>query len=124
MATENDIVLLYLEDSPVSFARVEEIRPDVKKGWYNITLLMLQVPLQEVTWILKDDYINGEAFFMGGKQMRLERVERPARPSAAPEPGPAPAQGKAPGDLDGQAGKAPGGKVISLADIRRARKEP
>ena len=120
MARENDIVLLYLEDSPVSFARVEEILPDVKKGWYNITLLMLQVPLQEVTWILRDTYIEGEAFFMGGKKMRLERVERPATPSAAPEPAPAPE--KAPGGPEPQAENPPG-KVISLAEIRRARKE-
>ena len=77
MATINDIVLLHLEDSPVSFARVESILPDHKKDWFQIKLLMLQIPLQVVTWILKDDYINGEDFFMNGKKMRLEVVECP-----------------------------------------------
>lgn len=67
MAKENDVVLIYLENTPVSFARVENIEPDVKKDWYHITLLMLQIPLQTVTWTLKDLYINGEEFFMGGK---------------------------------------------------------
>lgn len=77
MATINDIVLLHLEDSPVSFARVESILPDHKKDWFQIKLLMLQIPLQVVTWILKDDYINGEDFFMDGKKMRLDVVECP-----------------------------------------------
>ena len=70
MARENDVVLIYLEDSPVSFARVESIEPDSKKDWYQIKLLMLQIPVQVVTWILKDEYINGDDFFMNGKKMR------------------------------------------------------
>lgn len=77
MATTNDVVLIYLEDSPVSFARVESILPDPKKDWYQIKLLMLQIPLQVVTWILKDDYINGEDFHMNGKKMKLQTVECP-----------------------------------------------
>ena len=31
MAKENDVVLIYLEDQPISFARIESISPDVKK---------------------------------------------------------------------------------------------
>ncbi len=72
MAKEKDLVLIYAEDSPVSFARVEGIEPDAKKDWYHIKLLMLQIPLQIVTWILKNDYINGEEFSMGGRKMRIE----------------------------------------------------
>lgn len=77
MTTNNDIVLIHLEDSPVSYARVESILPDAKKDWYQIKLLMLQVPLQTVTWILKDAYINGDEFFMNGKRMKLVKVESP-----------------------------------------------
>jgi hypothetical protein len=77
MATINDIVLIYLEDSPVSFARIESILPDAKKDWYHIKFLMLQIPLQVVTWILKDEYLNGDEFFMNGKQMKLKKVECP-----------------------------------------------
>ncbi len=83
--TVNDIVLIYLEDAPVSFARIESILPDAKKDWYHIKLLMLQVPLQVVTWILKDDYINGEKFNMNGKPMRLEKVECPVQDIPAAE---------------------------------------
>lgn len=77
MAVENDVVLIYLEDSPVFFARVESIWPDVKKDWFNIELLILQVPLTVVVWTLKDLYINGEEFFMDGRKMRMEVVEAP-----------------------------------------------
>ncbi len=77
MATINDIVLLYLEDAPVSFARIESILPDAKKDWYHVRLLMLQIPMQVVSWILKNDYINGHEFFMNGKKMKLEKVESP-----------------------------------------------
>lgn len=80
MATENDIVLIHFEDSPMTFARIEEIHPDVKKDWYHVKLLILQVPLQVVTWILRDIYIDGEEFTMGGKRMRMERVVCPDPP--------------------------------------------
>lgn len=77
MAQVNDIVLIYLEDNPVSFARIERILPDAKKDWYQITLLFLNIPLQAVTWILKGDYINGSEFHMNGQRMKLEKVECP-----------------------------------------------
>ncbi len=75
--TVNDVILVYLEDSPLFYARIESIIPDAKKDWYHIKLLILQLPLQVVTWILKDDYINGETYHMNGKKMRLEKVECP-----------------------------------------------
>lgn len=77
MADINDVVLIYLEDQPLTFARIEDILPDSKPDWYHVKLLMLQVPLQVVTWILRDVYINGETFTMNGKPMRLERVVTP-----------------------------------------------
>ena len=75
MAAVNDVVLIYLEDAPVSFARVESILPDAKKDWYHIKLLMLKIPMQAVTWILKGDYMNGQDFHMNGKKMKIEKVE-------------------------------------------------
>ena len=77
MAQENDIVLIHMEDKPLSFARIEKITADYKKDWYHVTLLMLLVPLQVVTWILKNDYINGDEFTMQGQRMRLELVVCP-----------------------------------------------
>ena len=77
MTKEKDIVLIYIENIPAGFARVESILADSKKDWYHIKLLFLQIPLQVVTWILKDSYINGEEFSMAEKKMRLERVKCP-----------------------------------------------
>jgi len=76
MAGKGDVVLIYHENNPTVFARVEDIKPDFKKDWYHITLLLLTIPTQTVTWILKDIYIEGEAFTMDGKPMRLEAVKR------------------------------------------------
>jgi hypothetical protein len=77
MATVGDLVLIYFEDKPMSFARVEDILPDSKPGWFHIKLLMLQVPLQVVSWILRDAYILGDEFTMNGNRMRLEKVLSP-----------------------------------------------
>ncbi len=76
MAIEGDVVLVYHENNPTVFARVEDIGPDFKKDWYHITLLLLTIPTQTVTWLLKDAYIEGEEFTMGGKPMKLEAVKR------------------------------------------------
>jgi hypothetical protein len=85
MAAENDIVLIYFENQPLAFARVEEILPDKKKDWYHVRLLILQLPLHTVTWILKDVYINGQEFTMDGKKMRLEKVVAPRIESPPPK---------------------------------------
>lgn len=77
MAAENDIVLIHFEDQPLTFARIEQILPDNKPDWFHVKLLMLQVPLQVVTWILRDRYIMGDEFTMNGKRMRLEKIVCP-----------------------------------------------
>lgn len=77
MAREKDVVLIYFEDNPTGFARIEDISPDVKKDWYHVTLLLLQLPLQSVTWILRDIYIEGAEFTMNGKRVRMEEVAGP-----------------------------------------------
>jgi len=72
----NDVVLIYFEEKPAVFARIEDIEPDIKKDWYHVTLLLLTIPMQTVTWILRNAYIDGSPFTMGGKSVRLEEVKR------------------------------------------------
>lgn len=105
MATENDIVLIHMENQPMGFARIESIEPDHKKDWYHVKLLILNLPLQVVTWILRNAYINGDEFTMNGKKMRLEKVVCPDQEEPFEEEAPPPAS-KQP------ARKGP--KVISL----------
>jgi hypothetical protein len=109
MAAEKDLVLIYYEDKPLSFARIEGIEPDHKPNWYHVKLLLLQVPVQTVTWILRDAYIDGAEFTMNGKRMRLEKVKSP-EPAAPPQ------------DLpdSGKPHRDPGNaKVIPLAKVKK-----
>lgn len=113
MTQENDIVLIYFEEKPLVFARIEEIHPDVKPDWFQVKLLLLQVPLQPVTWILRTAYINGDEFTMNGKRMRLERVENPEETASVDSVS---------SDTQAQAEKydAPGdAKVISLTERKK-----
>jgi len=72
---EGDLVLVHYENQPVVYARIQAIEPDIKRDWFQVTLLILTIPHQVVTWILREEYINGEPFTMGGKDMKLETVK-------------------------------------------------
>jgi len=111
MNQENDIVLIYLENSPLAFARIESIEPDVKRGWFITKLLLLQIPLQVVSWILRDTYINGETFTMGGKEMRMEKVVCPEDPEPVDKDPPPQESNATKPDTSA--------KVISLADLKK-----
>jgi len=106
MTKEKDVVLIYFEDQPISFARIEDISPDIKKDWYHVKLLLLQFPLQVVNWILRDIYINGQEFTMEGKKIRLEKVICPKEID----------QVEKEKDVPGESGDQ---KVISLADLKK-----
>ena len=112
MAQENDLVLIYFEDNPLSFARIESILPDSKPDWYHVKLLLLQPPPQLVTWILRDVYINGSEFTMNGKRMRLEKVVVPDEPNS-------PELIDKQDDTDRSGEEAGKAKVISLKNIKK-----
>jgi hypothetical protein len=69
-----DIILVYYNDKPATYARIEAIEPDIKKDWYQVSFLLLTFPAQRVTWILREEYINGDPFTMGGQPMRLGEI--------------------------------------------------
>jgi len=116
MADVNDIVLIYLEETPVSFARIESILPDAKKDWFHIKLLMLNIPLQEITWILKNDYINGSEFHMNGQKIKLEKVESLGKnlPKKIFKSTP-----DKKGEKDMGVKKKAGSKIISFSDLKK-----
>lgn len=113
MTSENDIVLIHFGDNPLCFARIESILPDNKPDWYHVKLLMLQVPLQVVTWILRDRYIMGDEFTMQGNRMRLERIVSPDPSPPKPFPGDDRAPASPPSNTTGAT-------VISLKDKRKS----
>lgn len=127
MTKVGDVVLVYMDNNPAFFAKIEEITIDVKPGWFQVKLLVLQVPLLLVTWILREAYYNGQEFTMGGRPMRIEKVVAPVEEPA--EPGPAEeAKTSARPELvvpqklkETKAGKQ--GKVISMTERRKKDKE-
>jgi hypothetical protein len=74
---EKDLVLIYIQDQPTFFARVENIVADIKPKWWRVTFLFLKLPLETFTWILDDHQIRGADFTMGGTPIRLELVISP-----------------------------------------------
>ena len=100
-----EVILIYFHDKPTVFARIEDIRPDRKKGWWQLTFLPLALPLQLITWTLDDDQVRGAAFTMQQEPIRLERVETP-RPMVENEPP----------DDPGDPAKKSGGRIISMFD--------
>jgi hypothetical protein len=77
MAAINDLILIHIDNKPGFYARVEDISPDVKPGWWQVKLLALSFPLQIFTWILDGNQIDGSPFTMGGTPVRMDRVVAP-----------------------------------------------
>lgn len=75
MATIGDVVLVYHSERASFFARIDSIEPDMKKGWYKVQLLILTLPIRTVTWILREEYLNGMPFTMEGNAIRIEAVK-------------------------------------------------
>ncbi len=121
MTDVGDVVLVYLESAPAFFARIEDISPDIKAGWYHVKLLVLQVPLMTITWILKAEYINGEEFTMGGRPVRLEKVVCPE--SSVPSSQEEPAEKEASETTEQSDKKEEKGKVISIFERKKEKKE-
>lgn len=120
MTKIGDVVLVYMDNNPAFFARVEDISADAKPGWFHVKLLVLQIPLLMVTWILREPYYDGQEFTMGGRPMRIEKVVAPDEKHAVPEPedkrkGPTKPELVAPQkEKQGKAGKR--GKLLSISD--------
>lgn len=93
MNSVGDLVLIHYQNRPANYARIEAIKPDIKKDWYQVTLLLLTIPPRTVSWILRSEYINGEPFSMGGQPMKLEGVKGPSA-APVPEEGQQPARAK------------------------------
>ncbi|HPX61751.1 MAG TPA: hypothetical protein PLN25_08280 [Deltaproteobacteria bacterium] len=115
MATINDIVLVNVDNKPGFYARIEDISPDVKPGWWQVKLLALTFPLQVFTWILDEYQIEGADFTMGGTPLRLDPVVSPAEEQQVLK------ESKANSDAPGSAAENTSTKVVSLAE-RRNRK--
>jgi len=106
MATIYDLVLVHIDNKPAFYARIEDISPDVKPGWWKVKLLVLTVPLQIYTWILDESQVNGAPFTMAETPIMLEKVVPPEPPKPV-----APVAKESP---------RKGGNVVSLFDRKKS----
>jgi len=113
MATINDVVLVHVDKKPGFYARIEDISPDVKPGWWQVRLLVFTFPLQVFTWILDDFQIEGADFTMGGTPIRLEPVVAPIVEETDEKPRTVKKESPVARQDDS------GSKVVSLADRRK-----
>jgi len=79
MLKTGDIAAIHIDNKPSVYVRVEDIEADIKPRWYQIRLLFLGFPPQEMTWILKDDYINGTPFTMKGVPIKIVPLPCPTK---------------------------------------------
>jgi hypothetical protein len=121
MTSEGDLVLVYADNQPAFFARIEMIEADVKPEWYQVKMLVLQIPVALVTWILREPYINGDEFTMGGRPIRMEKVVAPEESPAMAPPSESiePELLGAPEAVRSESSEKEGQKVVSLADRRK-----
>jgi hypothetical protein len=108
-----DLVLVHIDNKPAFYARLEDVSPDVKPGWWQVKLLVLTLPLQVYTWILDESQIGGTPFTMGGTPVRLEKVVSPVHDEAKQDASPARPEVGREGERKGT------GKVVSLFERKK-----
>lgn len=90
MTDIGDVILVYIEDQPAFFGRIEDVIPDIKPGWVRLKFLILQIPPTPGEWIVRPEYVQGNEFSMGGRTVKIEKVVAPVE-IQEPEPDPEPA---------------------------------
>lgn len=74
---EGDIVLIAMADpASVVYALVTEIDRDETKRdeWWHVTMHILSVPPQKVTWILRESQFTGKEIFTMGNEGRFVKA--------------------------------------------------
>jgi hypothetical protein len=68
----SDVILISIREEPAFYAQVGAITPDVKKGWYRLTL---RSPFGQFEWILEDVHLFlGQTWTFQGVPHRIERI--------------------------------------------------
>jgi hypothetical protein len=85
-----DIVLVMAEDPPESlfYAFISDIERDTsrKDEWWHVSMQILSLPIQRVTWTLRTPQFTGqETFTLGGTTHFIQAVQLQGK---APKPSP------------------------------------
>ncbi len=76
---EGDIVIIVTENpQTLTYALITGFEPDTAKvdEWWHVTMQLLSVPPQKVTWTLRTvQFTGGEIFSMGGEKRYIKAVD-------------------------------------------------
>jgi hypothetical protein len=61
-----DVVLVGMKPG-LFYGVVLDIKPNVKKEWWDVSFKLLVMPPVDITWILRTPQMNGELFTIGGE---------------------------------------------------------
>jgi hypothetical protein len=86
-----DLVLIVAKEPQISvfYALVTDIERDTsrKNEWWHVSLTLLTLPPQEITWTLRTPQFTGmEVFTMGGEERFVKAVDFGTIPLASPPP--------------------------------------
>jgi hypothetical protein len=91
---KEDIVLILRELEPditgLDFAQVKEFTEDVSKKdpWFHVDLILFNLPLDFVTFILKEEHFTGrEIFTMRQKEVFIQALDTTKPREETPEDG-------------------------------------
>lgn len=90
---EGDIILIATEKPQALFyAMVTLIERDTTKKdeWWHVTMQILTIPPQRVTWTLREPQFTGQEIFTMGGEKRFVRAVEFREPGNAPPAGPPP----------------------------------
>jgi hypothetical protein len=62
-----DVVLVGMKPG-LFYGVVLDIKPNVKKEWWDVSFKLLVMPPVDITWILRTPQMNGELFTIGGEE--------------------------------------------------------
>jgi len=74
MAYAGDVVLIYNDEKPAFFARIDSIKPDIKKGWFVVQFLSLTIPLRRRKVLLKK-----QQWCLKIREKRSSRLDHPKK---------------------------------------------
>jgi hypothetical protein len=98
MRAIGEVVAISIDGKPSVYGRIEGYEPDRRPRWYQVNILLLTFPPQNLTWILREEQIDGEAFTMDGVPVEIQAVP-----------------GRQPAPVSGEEKSLRPGVVISLA---------
>ncbi len=91
------VIIVAKKPEMLVYARVGDIVRDEsrKEEWWQVTLHLLSIPLQEVVWTLRTPQFTGQEIFTMGGEGRFIKAVRFAETSPQPLPSARENQGKA-----------------------------